>query len=69
MSINLKTLFVTFVTILLIPLSGFAQQPARPAAAPAARPAFRMPPRIVSPEINQDNSVTFKRCPGSYCIG
>ncbi len=53
----IKLIFVTFVTI----LSGsavFAQD--RPAAAPAARPAFRMPPRIISPEIQPDNKVTFK---------
>jgi enterochelin esterase family protein len=60
MRFNVKTSFVTFVTILLAAVTAFGQEPARPAAAPAARPAFRMPPRIVSPEILQDNMVTFR---------
>ena len=60
MKINQRIAFVTFVTILMISVSGLAQEPARPAAAPAARPAFRMPPRIVSPEILPDNKVTFR---------
>jgi enterochelin esterase-like enzyme len=51
---------VTFVTILLASFSAFGQQPTTPAAAPAARPQFRMPPRIVSPEIFPDNKVTFR---------
>lgn len=54
-----NTVFVTFVTILITTVYGFGQQPARPAA-PAARPAFRMPARIVSPEILPDNKVTFR---------
>ncbi|NSW93588.1 MAG: esterase [Bacteroidales bacterium] len=37
-----------------------AQEPARPAAAPAPRQAFRAPARIVSPEILPDNRVTFR---------
>ena len=53
-------IIVTFVTILLVTISAAGQQPATPAAAPAARPQFRMPPRIVSPEILQDNKVTFR---------
>ena len=36
------------------------QKPAVPAATPAPRPQFRMPPRIVSPEILPDNKVTFR---------
>jgi enterochelin esterase-like enzyme len=60
MKFNVKTSFVTFVTILLAAVSAFGQEPARPAAAPAARPAFRMPPRIVSPDILPDNKVTFR---------
>ncbi|MCJ7446981.1 MAG: alpha/beta hydrolase-fold protein [Bacteroidales bacterium] len=60
MKLNVKTSFVTFVTILMLSISGFAQEPARPAAAPAARPAFRMPARIISPEILPDNKVTFR---------
>lgn len=57
---KIRTLFVTFVTILLAAATTLSQEPARPAAAPAARPAFRMPPRIVSPEILTDNMVTFR---------
>jgi len=52
-------LFVTAVTILLASISGFSQEPARPAA-PAARPAFRMPVRVISPEILPDNKVIFR---------
>jgi enterochelin esterase-like enzyme len=51
---------VTLVTILLASVSVAGQQPTKPAAAPAARPQFRMPPRIVSPEILPDNKVTFR---------
>lgn len=43
---------------MLTTVSAVAQQPARPAA--AARPAFRMPARIVSPEILPDSKVTFR---------
>ncbi len=60
MKTKLKTSFVTFVTILMTSISGFGQEPARPAAAPAARPAFRAPARIVSPEIMPDHKVTFR---------
>jgi enterochelin esterase-like enzyme len=60
MKTNLKTVFVTFVTICFLSTLVRAQEPARPAAAPAARPAFRMPARILSPEILQDNKVTFR---------
>jgi enterochelin esterase family protein len=51
---------VTFVTILMASLSATGQAPATPAPAPAARPQFRMPPRIISPEIFPDNKVTFR---------
>jgi enterochelin esterase-like enzyme len=51
---------VTFVTILLASVYAAGQQPAAPAAAPAPRPQFRMPPKIVSPEILPDNKVTFR---------
>ena len=57
---KLSVLIVTFVAILLTCLSAAGQQPAAPAAAPAARPQFRTPPRIVSPEILPDNKVTFR---------
>ena len=61
MKTDFKLLFVTFVTILsFAAVTAFSQEPARPAAAPAARPAFRMPPRILSPEILPDNQVTFR---------
>ena len=51
---------VTFVTIILASVSAAGQQPTKPAAAPAPRPQFRMPPRIISPEILPDNKVTFR---------
>jgi enterochelin esterase-like enzyme len=61
---SLKALFVTNVTICMFYMMTFstnAQEPARPAAnAPAARPAFRMPARIVSPELLPDGKVTFR---------
>jgi enterochelin esterase-like enzyme len=53
-------IIVTFVTIFLVSISAAGQQATTPAAAPAARPQFRMPPRIVSPEILPDNKVTFR---------
>ena len=56
----IKTAFVTFVTILLTANSGNSQQPARPAAAPGARPQAARAPRVVSPEIHPDNRVTFR---------
>ena len=55
-----RPLFVTFVTILLTSVSSFAQEPAKPAAAPVSRPQFRRPPRIISPELLPDNKVTFR---------
>ena len=58
-----RSLFVTFVTIvslLLMTLSSVAQETVRPAAAAAPRPAFRMPARVISPEILPDNQVTFR---------
>ncbi|HSN49913.1 MAG TPA: hypothetical protein VLR52_01695, partial [Bacteroidales bacterium] len=51
---------VTNLVLLTITVSSMAQEPARPAAAPAERPAFRMPARIVSPEILPDSRVTFR---------
>lgn len=51
--------FLTFVAILLLGVETYAQ-PTRPATGPAARAAFRMPPRIISPEILSDNRVTFR---------
>jgi enterochelin esterase family protein len=61
---TLKALFVTNVTICIfyfMTFSAFAQDPVRPAAnAPAARPAFRAPARIVSPELLPDGRVTFR---------
>lgn len=59
MKINLKSVFVTFVTISLFSLSLEGQQPSRPAAAPASRQQARMP-RIISPEILPDNKVTLR---------
>jgi enterochelin esterase family protein len=61
---RLNSVFVTNISILVLCLATFstnAQEPARPAAnPPAARPAFRMPARIISPEIQLDGKVTFK---------
>ncbi len=57
---KLSILIATFVAILLTSLSASGQQPTTPAAAPAARPQFRTPPRVVSPEILPDNSVAFR---------
>jgi enterochelin esterase family protein len=51
---------VTFVTISLFSITLAGQEPARPAAAPAARPQMRMPARIISPEILPDKRVTFR---------
>jgi enterochelin esterase-like enzyme len=55
---------VTNLILMVITIGTLAQEPARPAAAPApaaaARPAFRTPPRIISPEILTDNKVTFR---------
>lgn len=62
MKINKTPFIVTIVTVFLMLEAAFtasAQEPARPAAAPA-RPAFRMPARIISPEILPDNKVTFR---------
>lgn len=56
-------LIVTIVTnfvLLILSINTMAQEPARPAAAPPARPAFRMPERINSPEILPDSKVTFR---------
>ncbi|OFY43595.1 MAG: hypothetical protein A2Z69_01055 [Bacteroidetes bacterium RBG_13_44_24] len=63
MKTNFKSVIVTFVTILsllLMTLSSVAQETVRPAAAAAPRPAFRMPARVISPEILPDNQVTFR---------
>lgn len=57
---KLSVLIVTLVAILLTSLSASGQQPTTPAAVPAARPQFRTPPRVVSPEILPDNSVAFR---------
>jgi enterochelin esterase family protein len=57
------SVIVTIVTnsvLLIMTANTFAQEPARPAAAPPARPSFRMAPRIVSPEILPDSRVTFR---------
>ncbi len=55
---SIVTIVTNFI-LLLLTLNAMAQEPARPAAAPAPRPTFRMPARIVSPEILTDNKVTF----------
>ena len=52
-------IIVTFVTVLLTSVSALGQQPTT-ATAPAARPQFRTPPRIISPEILPDNKVSFR---------
>jgi len=55
-------LFVTLVMNIFLILSSnnsYAQEAAKPAVQPA-RPAFRMPARIISPEILPDNKVTFR---------
>lgn len=59
---NSYSRIVTIVTnfMLFTVFSLTAQDPARPAAAPAARQAFRAPVRIISPEILPDNKVTFR---------
>ena len=46
----LKSTFVTLVTIFMASLCIYGQD----------RPAFRMPARVISPEISSDNSVTFR---------
>ena len=54
---------VTIAAILMLWLTATSvtgQEPTRPDAAPPARPAFRMPVRIISPEILPDNKVTFR---------
>jgi enterochelin esterase family protein len=56
---SIVTIVTNFILFILT-INTMAQEPARPAAAPAARPMFRMPPRIVSPEILPDNKVTFR---------
>jgi len=58
MKTDYKTTLVTFVTILLTSITIYGQD--RPAAAPAARPAFRMQARIISPEIFPDSKVTLR---------
>ncbi len=57
-----KSVFVTFITILFsISFTGNSQEPVKqPAAAPPARPAFRMPVMPRSAEILPDNKVTFR---------
>ncbi len=59
MKIFLKSTLLTLVSLLILSATLVAQQPARPGA-PAQRPAFRMPARIVSPEILPDNKVIFR---------
>jgi enterochelin esterase-like enzyme len=56
---TLKSVIVTFVTILLYPCLVNGQEAAK-APAPPARPAFRMPVVIKSAEILPDNKVTFR---------
>ena len=53
-------IIVTFITILFVFVSVSGQQATTPATAPSTRPQFRMAPRIISPEILPDNSVTFR---------
>jgi enterochelin esterase-like enzyme len=51
---------VTNLMMVLMTVNVTAQEPSRPASLPAARPSFRMPPRVISPEILPDNKVTFR---------
>jgi enterochelin esterase-like enzyme len=51
---------VTNFVLLILTINTMAQEPARPVAPAAPRPNFRMPPRIISPEILPDNKVTFR---------
>jgi enterochelin esterase-like enzyme len=53
-----KLTIVTFVTFFLSSVALLPQVPARPAA--PSRPAFRMPVRIISPEVLPDNEVIFR---------
>lgn len=59
MEINLKSTFVTFVTILLFSATVIGQEAAKQPA-PPPRPAFRMTLVIKSAEILPDNKVTFR---------
>lgn len=59
----MKKLFpfiLSVAALILVTLSATGQQTTAPAAAPAPRPQYRVPPRIVSPEILPDNKVTFR---------
>jgi enterochelin esterase-like enzyme len=56
MSILLKGIAIILLFILVLPLS--AQDTVR--TRPQPRPAFRMPVRIISPELLPDNKVTFR---------
>lgn len=58
MKTTFKALFVTFVTISVFTLQSPAQASARPAAQGAGQQARQ--PRIVSPQVNADNTVTFR---------
>ncbi len=51
---------VTNVFMFLLTVNIIAQEPAKPAAAPPARPVFRMPVQIKSAEILPNNKVTFR---------
>jgi len=55
---RIVTIVINFV-LFFIAADSLAQEPARPAP-PAERRAFRMPARIISPEILPDNKVTFR---------
>jgi enterochelin esterase family protein len=56
---SIVTIVTNFV-LLILTINTMAQETVRPAAAPPARPAFRMPSRINSPELLTDNKVTFR---------
>jgi|WetSurMetagenome_2_1015567.scaffolds.fasta_scaffold01195_11 enterochelin esterase-like enzyme len=63
MKINLRSIFVTSVTILLLSVSALSQEAAKqpaPPPPPPPRPAFRMPVQIKSAEILPDNKVIFR---------
>ncbi len=58
MKTNLKSAFVTFVTIIMTSVLVSGQEAAKAPAPP--RPAFRMPVQIKSAEVLPDNKVTFR---------
>ena len=56
---NAKKNLLLLIAYALMMSTGFSQETARPAT-PPARPAFRVPSVLVSPELHHDGKVTFK---------